>query len=179
MNREIDIDIDAGSPADTGGILDSVWQAALELLESLPDRPQRLRMRAADVTVELDWRLVAPPLVPTPLALPLTPPAALPPPAAPPGAAGPVPVAVGPVLHYICAPSVGTFYRGSEPGAAPFTDVGATVAAGQSVAIIEVMKLMLPVEADQAGQVVEVMVCDGQSVEYGERLLSLTPAGAP
>jgi acetyl-CoA carboxylase biotin carboxyl carrier protein len=164
--------------ADMGSVLDTVWRAALELLESLPDRPERLRMSAADVTVDLDWRspaVSASPPAPTDSGR---------------AAEGP-PVVIAPGLscdlpaeerlpgwHYVCAPSVGTFYHAPEPGAAPFIAVGATVSRGQQVAIIEAMKLMLPVEADLPGRVVEVLIEDGQAVDYGERLLALEPIGA-
>ena len=73
------------------------------------------------------------------------------------------------------APSVGVFYRAPEPGAPPFVGEGDTVRPGQQVAIVEAMKLMLPVEADRAGRVVEVLKRDGEPVEYGEVLFVLAP----
>ncbi|WP_230687215.1 acetyl-CoA carboxylase biotin carboxyl carrier protein [Catellatospora vulcania] len=76
----------------------------------------------------------------------------------------------------ICAGTVGTFYRAAEPGTAPFVAEGDHVRRGQQVAIIEVMKLMIPVEAERDGQIVAVHVTDGTSVEYGDRLLTLAPA---
>jgi acetyl-CoA carboxylase biotin carboxyl carrier protein len=75
--------------------------------------------------------------------------------------------------HYVCATSVGTFYRAPEPGADPFVVEGSTVGKGQQVGIIEAMKLMLPVEADRSGRVAQVLVEDGQPVEYGDRLFAL------
>ncbi|GAA1604130.1 hypothetical protein GCM10009679_04970 [Saccharothrix algeriensis] len=71
---------------------------------------------------------------------------------------------------------MGTFYRAAEPGTPPFVAEGDHVRRGQQVAIIEVMKLMIPVEAEHDGQVVAVHVADGTSVEYGDRLLTLAPA---
>ena len=53
-------------------------------------------------------------------------------------------------LHYVCAAIVGTFYRGPEPGAAPFVSEGDMVRPGQQIAILEAMKMMMPVEADRA-----------------------------
>ncbi|MBC6456906.1 acetyl-CoA carboxylase biotin carboxyl carrier protein [Actinomadura sp. HBU206391] len=156
-------------------VLDGVWRAALELLESLPDRPERLRVTAADVTVDLDWRSPTASLI-------TSPPAgagrtAEGPVASPPGRSGddlPAEERL-PVRHYVCAPSIGTFHRAPEPGAPPFVAEGTTISSGDQVAIIEAMKLMLPVEADRSGLVVEVLIEDGQAVEYGERLLALTP----
>ncbi|MBX6389531.1 MAG: acetyl-CoA carboxylase biotin carboxyl carrier protein subunit [Frankia sp.] len=81
-------------------------------------------------------------------------------------------------LTYVTAPSVGVFYHAPEPGARPFVRVGDMVRAGQQVAILEVMKLMIPIEADTAGRVVEVCHPDATSVEYGERLFAIAPAGA-
>jgi acetyl-CoA carboxylase biotin carboxyl carrier protein len=80
-----------------------------------------------------------------------------------------------PDLHYVRAPSVGTFYCAPKPGAAPFVAEGAVVSVGQQVGIVEAMKLMLPVHADQAGEVVQILATDGQAVEYDERLLALVP----
>ncbi|MDA3648378.1 acetyl-CoA carboxylase biotin carboxyl carrier protein subunit [Saccharopolyspora indica] len=76
----------------------------------------------------------------------------------------------------LCAATVGVFYRAPEPGAKPFVSEGDTIRPGQQVAIIEAMKLMIPVEADRAGTVLEVLVADGESVEHGQPLLTLGPA---
>lgn len=75
----------------------------------------------------------------------------------------------------ITSPMVGTFYRASTPGSAPFTDVGKTVNAGQVVCIIEAMKLMNEIEAEVSGKVVEICVQDGQPVEYGQTLMIVEP----
>jgi acetyl-CoA carboxylase biotin carboxyl carrier protein len=66
---------------------------------------------------------------------------------------------------------VGTVYRSPDPNAPPFVDVGDTVVAGQTILIVEAMKHMNEVGAPRAGKVVEVMVSDGQPVEYGEPLM--------
>ncbi|MGC4994516.1 acetyl-CoA carboxylase biotin carboxyl carrier protein [Nocardia salmonicida] len=73
----------------------------------------------------------------------------------------------------IRAPMVGTFYRQLEPGPPPFVAVGADIQAGEQVAIIEAMKLMNPVEALHSGRVLEVLVEDGQPVEYDQPLFVL------
>jgi acetyl-CoA carboxylase biotin carboxyl carrier protein len=75
----------------------------------------------------------------------------------------------------ISAPTVGTFYRAPEPGGAPFVAEGDTVRVGQQIGIVEAMKLMIPVEADHAGRIVEFLVPDGTTVEHGQRLLVLQP----
>ncbi len=74
---------------------------------------------------------------------------------------------------YITSPFVGTFYRAPSPDAATFCDVGSTVKIGQTLCIIEAMKLMNEIEADVAGTVVEVLVENGKSVEFGQKLFKL------
>jgi acetyl-CoA carboxylase biotin carboxyl carrier protein len=68
------------------------------------------------------------------------------------------------------SPMVGTFYRSPSPGAKPFVEVGQTVKAGDTLCIIEAMKLLNEIEADVAGEVKEVLVENGQPVEYGQPL---------
>lgn len=164
------------APPTPGPVVELVRQAALDLLASLPVRPERLRVSAADVTVDLDWRTR--PLSGTAAGTEAPAPA---PTNGAPAAAEPDNAPSNGVrldLHYVCAPTVGTFYRAPEPGATPFVSEGATITPGQQVGLIEAMKLFLPVEADRGGRVVEVLVADGQSVEYGEPLLALAPADA-
>ncbi len=76
-----------------------------------------------------------------------------------------------PGVFPLCAATVGTFYRAPEPGAAPFVTEGDQVKTGQQVGIIEAMKLMIPVEADRPGQVVEFLAADRAPVEYGQPLM--------
>lgn len=83
----------------------------------------------------------------------------------------PVQVSGKPVI----APMVGTFYRASRPGADPFVKVGDRVKAGQSLCIIEAMKLMNEIEAEFSGKVVDILVEDGQPVEYGQNLFIIDP----
>lgn len=77
---------------------------------------------------------------------------------------------------HVLAPVLGTFYRAPRPGAAPFVEIGATVAPDTVVCIVEVMKLMTSVTAGVAGEVVEVLASDGTLVEYGQPLLRIRPA---
>jgi acetyl-CoA carboxylase biotin carboxyl carrier protein len=65
---------------------------------------------------------------------------------------------------------VGTFYRASSPGAKAFAEVGDQVKAGQAVCIIEAMKIMNEIEADQDGTITKILVDNGQPVEYGQPL---------
>jgi acetyl-CoA carboxylase biotin carboxyl carrier protein len=99
-------------------------------------------------------------------------------PAAPPAASEPVPPpAERAEEHIVKSPIVGTFYAGPSPDAGPFVRVGDMVQAGQTVCIIEAMKLMNEIEADISGEVVRVLVENGQPVEYGEPLFALRPTG--
>lgn len=74
----------------------------------------------------------------------------------------------------VTAPLVGTFYRAPEPGADPFVEVGSTVEAGQTVGIVEAMKLMNPVKAAGPGTVTAIHAENGQMVEFDEPLIELT-----
>ncbi len=73
--------------------------------------------------------------------------------------------------HAVKAPMVGTFYRAAAPGSAAFVEVGDAVEAGDPLCIIEAMKLMNEIEADQAGIVKAILVENGQAVEYGQPLV--------
>ncbi len=98
--------------------------------------------------------------------------------------AGAAPVAAAPVAaavaveaapaeetgHVCKSPMVGTFYRASSPGAKAFAEVGDVVKAGQPVCIIEAMKIMNEIEADQDGTITKILVENGQPVEYGQPL---------
>ena len=79
--------------------------------------------------------------------------------------------------HLIKSPIVGTYYAGPNPEAPPFVKVGDIVEAGQTVCIIEAMKLMNEIEADISGEVARILVENGQPVEYGEPLFALRPTG--
>jgi acetyl-CoA carboxylase biotin carboxyl carrier protein len=72
--------------------------------------------------------------------------------------------------HTIASPMVGTFYRAPSPGAKPFVEVGQQVNVGDTLCIIEAMKLLNQIECDKAGKVKAILVDNGQPVEYGETL---------
>jgi acetyl-CoA carboxylase biotin carboxyl carrier protein len=76
----------------------------------------------------------------------------------------------------IKSPMVGTFYRAPNPDEPPFAAVGDRIANGQTVCIIEAMKLMNELEAEVAGQVMEILVENGQPVEFGQTLMYVNPA---
>lgn len=94
-----------------------------------------------------------------------------PPPPAPVAAAPAAPVeAAQPEGHVVKSPMVGSFYRSSSPGGKSFVDIGQTVVVGETLCIIEAMKLMNEIESDAAGVVKAVLVENGQPVEYGQPL---------
>jgi acetyl-CoA carboxylase biotin carboxyl carrier protein len=80
-------------------------------------------------------------------------------------------------LAIVKSPIVGTFFRSSEPGAAPFVDVGDVVKKGQVLCIIEAMKLMNEIDSELDGELVKVYVENGQPVQYGERLFAIKARG--
>ena len=79
-------------------------------------------------------------------------------------------VAAEPEGHAVKSPMVGTFYRSGSPGAPAFAEVGQTVKAGDTLCIIEAMKLMNEIEADASGVIKAVLVENGQPVEYGQTM---------
>lgn len=93
-------------------------------------------------------------------------------PSAPPPAA----VASRSDLHEVTAPMVATFYRSAAPGEPAFVEVGSRIKVGQPVCILEAMKLMNELEAELAGEVVEILVENGTPVEFGQVLMRVRPA---
>ncbi|HSW18753.1 MAG TPA: acetyl-CoA carboxylase biotin carboxyl carrier protein [Ramlibacter sp.] len=83
--------------------------------------------------------------------------------------AAPAPVEV-PAGHNVKSPMVGTFYRSSSPGAKPFVEVGTQVKQGETICIIEAMKILNEIEADKSGTVSKILCENGQPVEYGQPL---------
>ena len=86
-------------------------------------------------------------------------------------------VHTGGALKEIRSPMVGTFYKSPEPGADPYVKVGSRVTAGQTVCIIEAMKIMNEIEAELSGVVREILVDDAQPVEFGQALFRVDPNG--
>ena len=79
-------------------------------------------------------------------------------------------------LHLLKSPIVGTFYGSPSPGAEPFVKVGAFVETGQTLCIVEAMKLMNEIEADETGEIIRIFVENGQPVEYGQPLFGIRPS---
>ncbi|HEY9476113.1 MAG TPA: biotin/lipoyl-containing protein [Mycobacteriales bacterium] len=152
-------------------MLEAVRDSMVELLSNFSRPPGLLRIRVGDVTVQAEWSNGSadgnPPLAATEPAGP----SALPPAVDPTGG----PAAPPDQRRYVSAPMVGVFHRSPEPGAPPFVDVGDTVVPGQQVAIVEAMKLMIPVKADTDGVVEQVLKESGEHVQYGERLFAVVP----
>jgi acetyl-CoA carboxylase biotin carboxyl carrier protein len=116
---------------------------------------------------------VAPAMAPVmaPVALPVV---AAPVPEATAGAApAAAPVQAEAAGHAVKSPMVGTFYRAASPGAKPFVEVGSQVKEGQTICIIEAMKILNEIEADKSGTVTQVLCENGQAVEYGQPLLMI------
>lgn len=111
---------------------------------------------------------------PAPHAAPVAPTIAVP--AVAPAPAAPEPAAPPRRGLTINAPMVGTFYRAPSPDAPPFADVGEVVKPGQTVCIIEAMKLMNELETEVGGRVARFLVENGEPVEYGQPLIELEPA---
>lgn len=104
--------------------------------------------------------MAAPPMAPVAAPAPASAPATAATPAAAPAASG----------HTVKSPMVGTFYRSPSPGASAFAEVGQTIAKGQTICIIEAMKLLNEIESDAAGVIKAILVENGQPVEYGQPL---------
>ena len=101
--------------------------------------------------------------------------ATVPPPvmAAPAAASAEPAQATEPEGHVVKSPMVGTFYRSAQPGAAPFVEIGDEVAQGDTLCIVEAMKLMNEIEADAAGTIKAILAENGQAVEFGQPLFVL------
>ncbi|WP_280474483.1 acetyl-CoA carboxylase biotin carboxyl carrier protein [Nocardia asiatica] len=137
-------------------VLEAIQTGALQLLAGFPQQPSALRFQVGEVTVEAEWQATAPPVAV----------------AAAPGEAAAEPQALGAVVR---APSVGVFYRCPEPGTDPFVAVGDRVSAGQQIAIVEAMKLMIPVTAQAGGVITGILKEDNEPVQFDEPLFSYTP----
>ncbi|CAE06549.1 acetyl-CoA carboxylase biotin carboxyl carrier protein [Parasynechococcus marenigrum] len=123
-----------------------------------------------DIRRNLPGQAVMAPVMPAPVAAAVAPAAAEP--ASPPPAA----TATRSDLLEITAPMVGTFYRAPAPGEAPFIEVGNRIEVGQTVCILEAMKLMNELEAEVSGEVVEILMDNGTPVEFGQVLMRVRPA---
>ena len=126
-----------------------------------------LEITEAEGTVRIVKSAPAPVAMVTQMAAPV---AVAAPVAAAPVVAAPV-VEAAPVGHTVKSPMVGTFYRSSNPGAKSFAEVGQQVKEGDTICIIEAMKILNEIEADKSGTITQILAVDGQAVEYGAPLL--------
>jgi acetyl-CoA carboxylase biotin carboxyl carrier protein len=141
-------------------LIDLVQESGIAELEITEGEEKVKIVKGGQVSLMAGSALAAPPAERAPV----------PAPAAPAPAAEPQAVPEG---HVVKAPMVGTFYRSPSPDAKPFVEVGQTVKEGETVCIIEAMKLMNEIEADAGGVVKAILVENGQPVEYGQPLLIL------
>ena len=146
------------------------------LLEALGESDiQEFRLEGDDFRLEIRRNLpaqaVMAPVMPAPVA-------AAPAPVAPaePAAAPPASTATRSDLLEVTAPMVGTFYRAPAPGEPAFVEVGNRINVGQTVCILEAMKLMNELESEVGGEVVEILVDNGTPVEFGQVLMRVKPA---
>jgi acetyl-CoA carboxylase biotin carboxyl carrier protein len=171
-------------------LIESVWAEARDLIKRLEGSTvQRFAVAAGDYKIEIERG--SPPA-------PAGGPAGPPPP--PPLPGGPVATGAGPGLSIapgarmasgvftigdlgqqdqrvpVLAPLVGTFYGSAQPGAKPFVEVGTSVELGQTVCIVEAMKMMNEVAAGEGGKVAEILVENGDWVEFEQVLMYLEPA---
>ena len=150
-------------------------EEVVERARALPGDLRRLSVRSGDRAIEVEW---APALGDDSQEPTRTGPARRSATGAEEPSGGPVPdVPEG--ISAVRAPLVGTFYVAPTPGADPFVEVGDEVETGQTLAIVEAMKLMNPIVADGPGVVTEVRVGDAESVEFDQILMLLRPTGRP
>lgn len=151
------------SDDDVEDLFEKVSREAHELLKKAGGPVKRVSVRAGEAHIEIEWDPTAAPSPAGP----------------PPSPAGVVDGAADTEVDgaAITAPLVGTFYSAPEPGAKPFVDVGDVVEPGQEVGIIEAMKIMNRIVADVGGKVADIVVHDGEMVEFGQKLMLLDPLG--
>jgi acetyl-CoA carboxylase biotin carboxyl carrier protein len=147
-------------------LIESVWEQARELIKKLEGTTvQRLNVEAGDYKIEIERGGGGPLVGPAPMMQ------------APPVAAGDGATedAEADGRISVISPLVGTFYRASQPGAKPFVEEGDVVDEGQTVGIVEAMKLMNQVKAEQGGRIAAIVATDGDWVEFEQVLMYLEP----
>jgi acetyl-CoA carboxylase biotin carboxyl carrier protein len=144
-------------------------EQALDLVAGLPGPLRRLRLTGGGATLEIEWPKPAQAAAAERSTdVTNTMPGGVPTQPSEDGAAGPTRV-------YVLAPMVGVFYQAPEPTAAPFVQVGDLVEPGQVIGIVEAMKLMNQITAEHGGRVAEILVGDGDPVEFAQPLIALVP----
>jgi len=146
-------------------LIRSVWEEARDLVQRLEGSTvRRFSVQAGETKIEIERTASGVAIAPAAVSGGA---------AAAPAAAEGEPELDG--RHPVVAPLVGTFYRASAPGAKPFVEEGDVVDEGQTVAIVEAMKLMNQVKADQGGRVAQILCTDGDWVEFEQPLMYLEP----
>jgi len=151
-----------------------------ELIEFLKEQDiAEFELERGDVKVRIKRGTPEAAIPPTPTERIITvqpAPSALPQVQAPPVVApAPEPAPVEEDLHMVRSPIVGTYYESPSPGSPPFVKPGDMVEAGQIICIVEAMKLMNEIEADASGEIVKMLVANGQPIEYGQELFAIRP----
>jgi acetyl-CoA carboxylase biotin carboxyl carrier protein len=146
-------------------LIRSVWEEARDLVKRLEGSTvRRFSVQAGETRIEIERTASGVAVAPA---------------AAPAAAAAAAPAAAEEAeldgRHPVVAPLVGTFYRAAQPGAKPFVEEGDVVDEGQTVAIVEAMKLMNQVKAEQGGRVAQIVCSDGDWVEFEQPLMYLEP----
>jgi len=153
-------------------LLRAVWEEARELIKRLEGSSvQRLAVEAGEYKIEIERGLATPRPGDAAAAYVAADAIALS------GGDGVTADAARADGHPIMAPLVGTFYRAPQPGAKPFVEEGDVVDIGQTVGIVEAMKLMNQVATDAAGKVAAIIVNDGEWVEFEQVLMYIEPLG--
>jgi acetyl-CoA carboxylase biotin carboxyl carrier protein len=149
-------------------LIESVWEQARDLIKKLEGTTvQRLNVEAGEYKIEIERGGGGPVIGPAPAPVAAA--------GAPAGGDGVAEAAELDGRHPVIAPLVGTFYRASGPGSKPFVEEGDVVDQGQTVGIVEAMKLMNQVKAEQGGRVAEIVATDGDWVEFEQVLMYLEP----
>ena len=142
----------------------------LRKLKTLIDLVSDSNVSELEITeAEGKVRIVKGGVAPAQVAAPLTVAPVAAPAVAAPVAAAPAPVEM-PAGHAVKSPMVGTFYRSSSPGTKPFVEVGDAIKEGDTICLIEAMKILNEIEADKTGTVTKILCENGQAVEYGQSL---------
>jgi acetyl-CoA carboxylase biotin carboxyl carrier protein len=158
-----------GFPGCDDGVLADLREQAQLLMAEVAGPLRRIHMRRGDAVMEIEWheyRSAEPAGVSAAPSMS---------PVRQPVAHDVVEVADEPESRRVVSPMVGTFYRAAEPGATPFVAIGELVEPDQVIGIVEAMKLMNEITAGHAGRVLDVLVADGQPVEFGQALIALAP----
>ena len=141
-------------------LIDLVSESNISELEITEAEGKVRIVKSAGVAMAAPMMVAAPVALPQVAAVPAAELAAAPAAEAPAVAAG----------HAVKSPMVGTFYRSSSPGAAPFVQIGSVVKEGDTLCIVEAMKILNEIESDKSGTVTQILCENGQAVEYGQPL---------